>query len=411
MGMFAYNPSVVRHGSGYLVSYRVDYQNGCVVERKGMTTQYKTRVGNRHSCVVRTDALLRPIGDARVLDACGRATTADSSVEFDAGTHLVDVRLTRGAFRSDLKLATNSQSISNLRGGGGNLSTGVLGPEEILLSYLPMSQFYNMVMPACKHCCMRCDKSTHIAHLRVTEPPLPENPPGGLSRSNEWSVSIRHVLPLCTEGLMGGRNHALFVGGDGRLSVQAWLYPKVIVGKLPDKPSAADVNGGIGNLPLFQVRSEIRLRAGATQAAVAQCAHLRISGTSSLVRLRVRGREAMLGVGHLHHAREPNRTKVSGAEMKSIRRGIAYFGSHYMHFFYLLDAQPPHALLAHSSEWCVPHSTALRECEVVQFVSGLELMHGDSTVLLMYGVNDCEAKSATLPLERVLGMLQWGAPD
>ena len=45
-----------------------------------------------------------------------------------------------------------------------------------------------------------------------------------------------------------------------------------------------------------------------------------------------------------------------------------------------------------------------------QFVSGLALANG-TDVLLSYGVNDCEARLAALPLERVWGLLRPLAPD
>ncbi|KAG8470762.1 hypothetical protein KFE25_009183 [Diacronema lutheri] len=374
-GMHAFNPSIVRHGDGYLVSYRVDYQGGCVVERKGMRKQYMQRAGNRHSCLVRTDAQLRVLGEARVLDACGRVVSGDGTVDYDAGTHIVDVRLARGA---------------RARAGG------VPSAEPpIYVTYLPMSQFYHFVAGACKACCMACDKNTHVAMLALSRP----------AGRDDWAVALRSHVPLCT-GAMSGRNHALFVGEDGRLRMQAWLHPRVVVGEAPRARGApargADADGG----RVTQVASALRLGAGASVAE--RCAHLRISGTSSLVRVRARGRAALLGVGHLHHAREPNRSLNRMAELEQIRGGVAYFGSHYMHFFYLLDARSPYALIAHSAEWCLPHSTAAAgSCEVVQFVSGLELAHGDADVLLMYGANDCEAKSARLSLERVLGLLEW----
>jgi hypothetical protein len=384
-GMFAFNPSLVRHRGGYMVSYRVDYQNGCVVQKKGMRTQYMARSGNRHSCVLRTDAALSPIGPARVLDACGRIVSEDSASDLDAGTHVVDVRLARGPVA-----VARSSAAESARGS----SDEPFEHEPIWLTYLPMSQFYHTVSGHCKVCCMQCDKNTHVATLATYRGP---------KHAGGWAVSIRAPAPLC-EGKLSGRNHALFAGSDGAMRLQAWLHPKVVVSTVPPAPSSADPKPQ-GRVELSETPSNLRFKAGADAAA--RCAHLRISGTTSLVRVHARGREALLGIGHLHHAREPNRTLGILKDLAQIRQGIAYFGSHYMHFFYLLEPEPPHALVAHSSEWCLPHSEAVRSCEVVQFVSGLELAHGDAELILMYGVNDCEAKVARLQLETALGTLEW----
>lgn len=106
------------------------------------------------------------------------------------------------------------------------------------------------------------------------------------------------------------------------------------------------------------------------------------------------------------------------------------FSAKYLHFFYALHAEPPHALLAHSDEWCLPthapeeaeaaraheagaaeaEEAAQSQCESVQFVSGLEIAHGDTELLLAYGANDCQAKAVRLPLATVLGMLRWPPP-
>jgi len=131
------------------------------------------------------------------------------------------------------------------------------------------------------------------------------------------------------------------------------------------------------------------------------------------------------------------------------------FGYQYTHFFYAVSAAAPHRLLAASSEFCVPSVQDPEECESVQFITGLQLVTagrhssglrplqsdtvemrqprrecaitegrsqawlrryrcgGNSTfgarheqLLLTFGVNDCEAKTATMPLERVWSMLQ-----
>ena len=116
------------------------------------------------------------------------------------------------------------------------------------------------------------------------------------------------------------------------------------------------------------------------------------------------------------------------------------FGFRYTHFLYALSPRPPHRLLATSAEFCLAAAQDPNDCESVQFVSGLELglwnasrhalsplRAGGSSgqagaleeaahasngsadarrLLLSYGVNDCEAKVAHIPLEQVWELLR-----
>lgn len=389
LGLSAFNPSLVKHRGGYLVSYRVDWQGGCVVKRKGMREQYYNRTGEKHTEVVRTDAGLVPIGDSRVLDVCGGRTEIDDRVDHGLGARAVDVRLSRAPPPPGSPAGTE-------------------GP--VWLTYLPMSWFTWVMDKACVQCCMRCLKNTHVAQLEIDEKaPAGAGPAAPLA--GDWAVRLHSVIPLC-EGLVGGRNHALFFDERGRVRAQSWLHPSIVIS---DVPPLYNGNSWRKRVPVTtSAPSVLRFRAG---KRAPQCSHFRISGTTQLLRVRATrparaGASAepfdgLLGVGHLHHAHEPNRTLGIAEDLVPIRTGVAYFGSHYMHFFYLLDARPPHPLVAHSSEWCMPHSATERRCEVVQFVSGLEHAYGADDVILTYGANDCDAKAARMPLEKVLATLHW----
>ena len=97
------------------------------------------------------------------------------------------------------------------------------------------------------------------------------------------------------------------------------------------------------------------------------------------------------------------------------------------HFFYTLQPTPPYRLLATSEEFCIGAEQDATDCESVQFVSGIEIEArkdagkasgregggGDrsraklpSQLLLSYGINDCEARIARMPLEQVWAMLR-----
>ena len=90
----------------------------------------------------------------------------------------------------------------------------------------------------------------------------------------------------------------------------------------------------------------------------------------------------------------------------------------YTHFFYTLESVPPFRVLATSSEFCIGAAQDATDCESVQFVSGLALEAngtsgarsaggggGGDSLLLSYGINDCEAKLARMSMEQVWSML------
>ena len=71
-----------------------------------------------------------------------------------------------------------------------------------------------------------------------------------------------------------------------------------------------------------------------------------------------------------------------------------------------MEAHVPFRVLATSAEFCLQSQQLESDCEVIQFISGLELSSDEtSTLLVSYGINDCEAKVAKLSLERVWAML------
>lgn len=147
--------------------------------------------------------------------------------------------------------------------------------------------------------------------------------------------------------------------------------------------------------------------------------------------------EAFLGIGHLH--RRPSND--GPAWRRAVRDGCAprpnntfRFGSQYTHFFYTIQPSPPHRLLATSGEFCLAAGPGADDCESVQFVSGLvgatplQLNASARTrrhsrqrspspleqvriaerreVIISWGANDCEAKLARWPLDRVWSMLR-----
>ena len=131
--------------------------------------------------------------------------------------------------------------------------------------------------------------------------------------------------------------------------------------------------------------------AAAASHRAAESCRLSLNG----VLLRVDEWGWLVGVGHLHRG---HRDTLMG---RPLPRKLAYFGHHYTHFFYALDAAPPFAVRAVSGEWC------LGDCELIQYVSGMARTGGGGgeELLLSFGVNDCEARVARLPLAEVRRML------
>ena len=62
-------------------------------------------------------------------------------------------------------------------------------------------------------------------------------------------------------------------------------------------------------------------------------------------------------------------------------------------------------MLGTSAEFCIGASQDAGDCESVRFVSGLELRGDNQTLILAYGVNDCEAKLAVVVVWRAWQML------
>ena len=154
-----------------------------------------------------------------------------------------------------------------------------------------------------------------------------------------------------------------------------------------------------------------------------------LSLTSHLVRVSPRpGCDALLGIGHLHRGEGilnkrmyrrkpagPPPWSLAGQKGAGLRRRQPFaFGSRYTHFWYALQPKPPFATLAVSPEFCLSSPQAAHDCESIQFVTGLALQYqagaavnrSSSTLLLTYGVNDCEARIGKIDLERIWATLR-----
>jgi len=125
------------------------------------------------------------------------------------------------------------------------------------------------------------------------------------------------------------------------------------------------------------------------------------------------GGPLLLGCGHLQRIRSPY--DQAPGDVGRFRRQAK--SRTYHQFFYGLRASEPFDVVAVSHEWCIaanghfswPWRSQLAAdevaCEAIQFAAGLALS-GDDTLVVSYGINDCEADLLALPLARVLAMLR-----
>ena len=133
----------------------------------------------------------------------------------------------------------------------------------------------------------------------------------------------------------------------------------------------------------------------------------RISTTAHLVHLHdAEGKGLLLGVAHIRRGVGDCINKLCTPFKDSNLADAPPFrwGHHYTHFLYSLTPHEPFRILGTSREFCLGSAQNPDDCESVQFITGLAL-RGESTLLMAYGINDCEAKVAELPVKRVLDML------
>lgn len=142
----------------------------------------------------------------------------------------------------------------------------------------------------------------------------------------------------------------------------------------------------------------------------------RLSASVHLVRVSRRdGCDAYLGIGHLHRGyggRRPGERPVEWRRRRRREGRAGYrWGYDYAHFFYTISSAAPHRLLGASADFCLGGGDDGKgPCESVQFVSGLVVERAAvgtvPSLLLSWGVSDCEAKAGRLPMRRMWRMLR-----
>jgi hypothetical protein len=104
-----------------------------------------------------------------------------------------------------------------------------------------------------------------------------------------------------------------------------------------------------------------------------------------------------LGIGHFH--------RPEGRAANDYAR----FGHHYTHAWFTIPASPPFRLQRLSREFLLPSQADPKDGEIIQFLSGLELVereNGKQVLALAYGINDCEGAAVYIDMDQVDWLLR-----
>lgn len=338
-----YNPSILKaDGGGYIVSLRQDWLTQCSLKRQSSR-----------------EAVKRAYEGAR-----------------DRKRHTVIAR-------------TNSSSFARLR-----IVRRVPDVVDVRLFRGDDARPYVSVLPSTLSArCARCKWRTHIAPLRALL--NQSNHVGGIRRDASGALDLPSRERCAAAGLWSedtcsgagaGRNHAV------------WRHPRLVVSDLhfrgekdADRPSGPDPRQLLHpKMILHGPNGKWVSRDG---SAPVTCPH-RMSLSTPLIVLD----GVLVGIGHFH---------------RGFERGSGYFGSRYTHYLYALDASWPHEARSFSNEFCFASRQPGRHppydprvCDTMQFATGLEIEEERGRALIAYGVNDCSAHVATMPLA-TLRRLLW----
>ena len=174
------------------------------------------------------------------------------------------------------------------------------------------------------------------------------------------------------------RNVALFSdSGDGKLKGVSWIDPLTV----------ETIEKGV------QLKSDVDKKSSFIHGTSDKMIHL--PHTSEL-----------LGIGHFHR---PKHIKGNTCWIDDTKETCKYalYGHHYTHALYTISDRPPHVMTRLSNEFMFPRSDNQKRIDnahVIQFASGLSIV-GDHTLLISYGINDCEPAIMQLPLKKLESLL------
>ena len=195
-----------------------------------------------------------------------------------------------------------------------------------------------------------------------------------------------------------GRNMALMenLQNPSQLMSLTWVDPVTVewvnttAQPVPPPPKKRQMNND-HRRRLTESSLSLGRRLGSAQTNKPHKSH--IHGTNAFM-LHIPAANVFLGVAHFHR---PNDRQSNP---------YARFGHHYTHAFYTVSAGPPFELRGLSAEFVYSATAAAADAEIIQFSSGLELSPDGQSIVLAYGINDCEAAVTTVPWSTVQSWLQ-----
>lgn len=206
---------------------------------------------------------------------------------------------------------------------------------------------------------------------------------------------------------------------QSRLSLLAWVDPVTVVhvggsSNVSTDASTSYQNATQNDKPQVQEDNKQALTMEhitswddqVTASMVAESKNFGFHGTNGFL-LYLSDSDEYLGVGHFHKGRD---------------RPFGVWGHHYTHAFYTISAagkkpwekqqRRQYRMTGLSPEFIFPSKSARPEHQldgdVIQFASGLELVHhmDEDFVVIAYGINDCESALLWVELGRVRELLQ-----
>eukprot|EP00747_Dinoflagellata_sp_TGD_P062722 gnl/TRDRNA2_/TRDRNA2_153142_c0_seq2.p1 gnl/TRDRNA2_/TRDRNA2_153142_c0~~gnl/TRDRNA2_/TRDRNA2_153142_c0_seq2.p1 ORF type:complete len:525 (-),score=27.93 gnl/TRDRNA2_/TRDRNA2_153142_c0_seq2:135-1709(-) len=100
-----------------------------------------------------------------------------------------------------------------------------------------------------------------------------------------------------------------------------------------------------------------------------------------------------LGVAHMHRDFKPKTSK---------------WHSHYSHMFYVAKGELPNVTdVGWSDEFCFQSAGRQDDCDEIQFISSLIAGSDPSTIILTYGLNDCEGIAVQLKVDDIMNRIKF----
>mmetsp|Transcript_3926 Transcript_3926/g.9958 ORF Transcript_3926/g.9958 Transcript_3926/m.9958 type:complete len:575 (-) Transcript_3926:57-1781(-) len=128
-----------------------------------------------------------------------------------------------------------------------------------------------------------------------------------------------------------------------------------------------------------------------------------IHGTSDKM-VHLPSSSELLGIAHFHRPKH-RQGSFCWEDEEQESCNYAQFGHHYTHVLYTISDKAPHFLRRVSNEFMLPlHDTEKKNnAHIIQYASGLSII--GNTLVISYGINDCEPAIIQLPVAKLETLL------